>query len=154
MTQFDAQSPPDIGSPSAGIYTLTPRQQPELAKMVVRVVWNSTSKNLRVSIKETPDLGVYRWMEYMDLRHKQAKEGPFVDLNKGALLLKMFDTQNRLVAIMQFKNINYSDHTCTFEEGSTNTLIHHFTIHYQECNKVKSQLSPATNDEGRKSVES
>lgn len=127
-----------IGAPSDGIYSLTPRQQPELAKSMVQVTWQINSKSLHVSVKETSDFGVYKWMKHMDLRHKETKEGPFVDLNKDALLLKMFDSQNNIVAIMQFKSISYSDHTCTFKTDidSDETLIHHFSIKYQECEKV------------------
>jgi len=139
--------PPEIGPPSAGIYSLIPRQQPELAKMVVRVVWQSNSKALYVSIKETPDLGVYRWMEYMESQHKQAKEGPFVDLNENALSLKMFDSQNRVVAVMQFKNLNYAGHSCEFVEGSTDTLVHHLTISYQECEKSQRPTTDTSDKE-------
>ena len=122
-----------VSCPSKGIFYLIPRHQPELAGSITDVKWNMVAKNLCVIAKETPDMGVCRWMEYMNKRQKQIKEGPFVDLNDDALLLRMFDSQSHEVTRIKFKNLSLKNHSCVFENNEMENLQHEMLIEYQEC---------------------
>lgn len=133
---LDVVEVPVKGSPTTGIFCLIPSQQPELGKQIDKVVWKAQDKTIQVDIKETPDLGVCRWMEYIHQRQKQIKEGPFVDLDEDALILKMFDSQNREVARLKFQNISLQDHHCKFCKDSTSNLTHYLVVEYQQCDLI------------------
>jgi hypothetical protein len=142
VVEKPAKSPPCMG-----IYKLIPSQQPKLAEMIEEVVWQIKSKELAITIKETANLDVYLWMEYMHDQQKRLQEGPFVDMNEGAVTLRMFDSQSREVARMKFKNVSLKDHACVFGDKKTENLSHNLLIGYQECERVDLQTTVTASDE-------
>lgn len=133
------------GLPAAGNYVLEPRHKPELARHISKISWRAVSKELHITVQETSDLDVFHWMEYIQNRHKEISKGPFIDLEKDALILRMFDGENKELGRVRFKNLSLGEHMCSFGSDKTGGLKHKLVIKYQEVDRIE-QLDPDKKD--------
>lgn len=147
-------------------FVLTPKPWKQLSKCVYDVEWNSIHKTMVVRMHETSELDVYKWMQYVKQQHAENLKGPFVDLDKDALMLSLIDEAGKEFASFRFKNINITDHTCEFcyyemthphdasdcfcEEPGQCELVHRITISYQEAELTKKKeevIDPNNNNQ-------
>ena len=133
------------GQPTSHNYVLVPRHKPELAKNIRKVTWQAVTKQLHITILETPDLDVFAWMEYLRNRRKEIETGPFVDMNEDALILKIFDGDHRELGRLRFRNFSLEKHLCCFNSECVGGLQHRIAIHYEDVDKLPFEVEETVN---------
>lgn len=139
--------------PCMARFLLIPQHKPDLAKQIYKVAWHATRKQLHLMVSETADLSIVEWIEYINKRQKQIKEGPFVDLNQDALTLEIVDPVGNDLGRIKFKNLSVEDHECFFDRTVLENLHHTLVIGYQEYERVKPRKHPVTDDQEWRTVE-
>jgi len=129
------------GQPTTMNYWLIPRHKPALSESIKDVCWEAVDKTLLLFVEETSSLDVYSWMEYMRERKKQAQEGPFINLDEDALMLKMYDGGWNFLGGFKFVNLTLIKHQCHLSKmdhgyGTVSALAHRLTIQYEEVKVV------------------
>lgn len=130
------------GMPANNTFVLIPRHNPSLAKHIDSLIWRAVAKSLHLNVDETPDLDVFRWMEYMRNRQREIKEGPFVNLDEDALVLCIKDGAGRPLGCLKFMNLSLEEHSCYFDKDGTGALSHSLIIQYQEVKSIPVSEEP------------
>ncbi len=115
-------------------FVFTPIAFPFLSYYTLNVQWNILAKTLTLLVMETNRLEVIEWLQHVKKQQAEIKKGPFVDLAKDALSLKILDDAEE-VGELRFKNIDIADHKCEWAcmtEGCSRELMHHIVLSYQE----------------------
>ena len=129
------------GQPTSMNYWLVPKHKPDLGKNIKDVHWEAIDKTLNILVEETAAMDVFHWMEYMRERKKQAQEGPFINLDEDALMLKVCDGAEVLLACFRFSNLTLVHHQCRLSKDSVgytagSAMTHRLTIRYEEVHEV------------------
>lgn len=120
-------------------FVFTPNAFPFLSYYTLDVQWNILAKTITLLIMETNRLEVIEWLQHIKKQQAEIKKGPFVDLSKDALSLKIFDELEE-VGELRFRNIDIADHKCEWvcmKEGCNQDLMHQIVLSYQEMEVIR-----------------
>lgn len=117
-------------------FVLMPNSFPHISNYVREVVWDAVSKTIEITVSETEKLDVVAWIQHIKKQQSEIKKGPFIDLNKDALVLEINDDSCKRLAQIVFKNIDISKHSCRWL-NINQELLHKMVLTYQEIDIIQ-----------------
>ena len=111
---------------------------------IISVSWDAAGQTVSLSIGETADLDVLRWIKYINQQYEETQKSPFIDIEWNWVNLVLLDGQDKEVGTVKLKNVNIINHNCHMHRIRPNTLnlgidmgpqflTYNITLSYQEA---------------------
>jgi hypothetical protein len=132
------------GKPSNNNFICRPRAFPQIGENVDALSWNSVAKTITISITETAEFEVYKWIKYIEEKSHEIQKSPFSDLDANCLVITFQDHAKKDIADIRFKNLSITNNECGLYKNTDvdgcDYLNYLITLSYQYDEFVLSQV--------------
>jgi len=114
-----------IQSPDWNNFWAIPTKSTHLREFISSVTWNCTTKNLTLTMSETPSFAAYSWFNQLTV--------------DDAIAICFFDKRDQEVMRLLFCELQLCDHKCVMDredrDSDWNELIHELKLSYVTVKK-------------------
>ena len=112
------KKPAKTGSLTRNKFDFIPKTCVEIKDSIRALEWDSVKKTIELTMIETPELDVYKWLKAVKDFYAASKMSSFLDINANAANLVFMDGNNSEIAKITFKDLNVISHKITLDKNT------------------------------------
>lgn len=118
--------------PSASKFTFKPKTFTHISESVNEIFWDAVKKTITLTIAETAEFDVYKWMMYIEYQNHEIQKSPFIDIDSNCAVMEFFDDFDNVIAELRMKNLALVSHECNMGSWcSAESLTYTIEVSYQ-----------------------